>query len=85
VTSKKRSTTKRKEKNQRVQTPDQGELPPRDRSNVEDTPDNAKRGVRNDRTIDDPRVDQEPRRAPGAENAEDELDDEDYQGEEEVH
>ena len=65
-------------------TADQGRLPRRDRSNVEDVPDNAAdRGVREDRTIDEPRV-REERRAPGAENAEDELDDEDFEGDENV-
>ena len=66
---------------QNPDTADQGQLPRRDRSNVEDTPDNAgNRGMRQDRTIGDPRVDEE-RQAPGAENAEDELDDEDFEGE----
>jgi hypothetical protein len=64
--------------------PDQGQLPRRDRSNVDDAPDNADdRGARQDRSIHDPQVIEE-RRAPGAENAEDELDDEDFDGEEDV-
>ena len=61
---------------------DQGQLPRRDRSNVEDTPDNAgKSDLRQDRTIGDPSV-REERKAPGAENAEDELDDEDFEEDE---
>ncbi len=67
---------------QNPDTTDQGQLPRRDRSNVDDAPDNAgNRGMRQDRTIGDPRV-REERKAPGAENAEDELDDEDFEGEE---
>jgi hypothetical protein len=63
-------------------TTDQGQLPQRDRSNVDDAPDNAdSRGMRQERTIGDPRV-REERKAPGAENAEDELDDEDFEDDE---
>ena len=73
------------QKDQNPGTPDQGRLPPRDRSNVDDVPGNA--GATNDRTADDPRIIHE-RRAPGAESAEDELedelDDEDFEGEDDV-
>ena len=58
---------------------DQDEFPPRDRSNIDDVPeDGGNRDVRQDRTIGDPRIIEE-RQTPGAENAEDELDDEDFE------
>lgn len=63
------------------QNPDREQPPRRDRTGIDDvsdTPEN--RRMRNERRIDDPRVDEE-RHAPGAENAEDELDDEDYEHE----
>ena len=64
---------------QNPDTTDQGQLPRRDRSNVEDAPDSAgNQNLGQDRTIGDPRA-PGGRRAPGAENAEDELDDEDFE------
>jgi len=53
---------------------------PRNQQNPE-VPERDSGMRQNDRRIDDPRVDEE-REAPGAENAEDELDDEDFEGEE---
>jgi hypothetical protein len=60
---------------------DQGRLPDRDRSNVNDVPDNAERNLREKPPIGDPNTGERPRRAPG----DDELEDEGYEGEEDVN